>query len=200
MGLAVGTEQHRQAGSRTLVYRWNGCPGGALCCWRRKKGDPEEPADHALGRSRGGFGTKIHLLCDGGGVPLHFEITAGQRHESTEFEAVMEAVEIPQPVGRPRKRPRKLAGDKAYRVPRILDWLRSHGIQPVIPKKSNEKLRSGRPEQFDQLAYRGRNVVERCVGWLKECRRILSRFEKTALNFIGMIQLAMIERYLRILC
>ena len=132
-------------------------------------------------------------------MPLHFEVTAGQVHESAVFEEVMEAVEIPQPRGRPRRRPDKLAGDKAYRMPRILDWLRDHNIEPVIPPKSNEKTRPGRPESFDAEAYRGRNVIERCVGWLKECRRILSRFEKTALNYVGMMQTAFIERYLRIL-
>jgi transposase len=132
-------------------------------------------------------------------VPLHFEVTAGQVHESSAFEELMEAVEIPQPLGRPRRRPDKLAGDKAYRMPRILDWLRDHGIQPVIPRKSNEKSKVGRPESFDAEAYKGRNVIERCVGWLKECRRVLSRFEKTALNFVGMVQVAFIERYLRIL-
>jgi transposase len=139
------------------------------------------------------------LICDGNGVPLHAEITAGQVHEAHAFEEVMEAVEIPQPQGRPRRRPDKLAADKAYRVRWILAWLRDHGIQPVIPRKSNERQRPGRPESFDRDAYRGRNVIERCVGWLKECRRIMSRFEKTALNFLGMIHMAMIERYLRIL-
>ena len=111
----------------------------------------------------------------------------------------MEAVEIPQAQGRPRRRPDKLAADKAYRVHRILNWLRDHSIQPVIPRKSNERHRPGRPESFDKDAYRSRNVIERCVGWLKECRRIMSRFEKTALNFLGMLHMAMIERYLRLL-
>jgi len=145
------------------------------------------------------LGTKIHLLCDGNGVPLDFEITAGQVHESQAFEELMEAVKIPQPKGRPRSRPDKLAADKAYRMPRILAWLRDHGIQPVIPKKINEKPKVGRPESFDKEAYKGRNVVECCVGWLKECRRILTRFEKKAVNFVGMIHMAFIERYLRIL-
>ena len=170
-----------------------------LCRRGRKKRDPEEPEDHALGRSRGGLGTKIHLLCDGNGVPLHFEVTAGQVHESKAFEDVMEAVEIPQPKGRPRRRPDKLAGDKAYRMPRILDWLRNHKIEPVIPRKANEKVKPGRPETFDEEAYKGRNVIERCVGWLKECRRIGTRFEKLAVHFHGMLQLAMIRRYLKML-
>ena len=52
---------------------------------------------------------------------------------------------------------------------------------------------------FDRETYRQRNVVERCIGWLKECRRLLTRFEKLAVNFLGMVTIAMIERYLRIL-
>jgi transposase len=50
---------------------------------------------------------------------------------------------------------------------------------------------------FDADAYRDRNIVERLIGWLKECRRVFSRFEKTAKNFAGMIRLAFIQRYLR---
>ena len=54
-----------------------------MCGRRRKKGDPKEPEDHALGRSRGGFSTKIHLICDATGCPIHFELTPGQAHENT---------------------------------------------------------------------------------------------------------------------
>jgi hypothetical protein len=59
--------------------------------WRKKK-DPDEPADHALGRSRGGFSTKIHILCDGYGHPLHFHLTAGQAHETTELDPYSRAL------------------------------------------------------------------------------------------------------------
>ena len=55
-----------------MVRRWHTRPSRPLCWGRWEKNDPEEPADHALGRSRGGFSTKIHLLCDGKGHPLHF--------------------------------------------------------------------------------------------------------------------------------
>jgi transposase len=72
-------------------------------------GTPSEPADHALGRSRGGFGSKIHLVCDGKGLPMAVTVTAGQRHESTQFEAVMGQVRLPCKRGRPRRRPRRLA-------------------------------------------------------------------------------------------
>ena len=70
----------------------------------------------------------------------------------------------------------------------------------MIPQRSDQRARHrGRPLAFDRETYRRRNVVERCVGWLKECRRIATRFEKLALNYLAMLKLAMIERYLRIL-
>ena len=70
---------------------------------------------------------------------------------------------------------------------------------PVIPYKDNETARWNPKIKFDREAYRGRAVVEQCVGWLKEFRRIGTRFEKLAVNFHGMLQLAMINRYLRLL-
>lgn len=80
---------------------------------------------------------------------------------------------------------------------RLRDWLQERGIRPVIPHKDNEAARHDRRVKFDRVAYRGRAVVEQCVGWLKEYRRIGTRFEKLAVNFHGMLQLAMIRRYLR---
>lgn len=111
----------------------------------------------------------------------------------------MDGIAIPQRLGRPRRRPRKLAADKGYSVQRIRDWLRAHGIKPVIPHKDNERARKDGRTRFDKESYRQRAVVEQCVGWMKECRRIGTRFEKLALNFHGMLQLAIIGRYLRIL-
>ena len=94
--------------------------------------------------------------------------------------------------------PVALAGDKGYRADWIDEYLIELGIDPVIPSKENED-RDTRPVEFDRDAYRERNIVERLIGWLKESRRIFSRFEKTAKNFAGMIKLAFIQRYLRIL-
>jgi len=98
-----------------------------------------------------------------------------------------------------RHKPKKLAADKGYSVPRIRDWLMEQKIKPVIPHKDNEKARHDPNVKFDRQAYRGRCVAEQCVGWLKEFRRIGTRFEKLAVNFHGMLQLAMIRRYLRLL-
>jgi transposase len=84
-------------------------------------------------------------------------------------------------------------------VQRVRDWLTAQKIKPVIPHKENEAARHDLAVWFDRLAYRGRCVAEQCVGWLKECRRIGTRFEKLAVHFHGMLQLAMIRRYLRLL-
>jgi len=93
--------------------------------------------------------------------------------------------------------PVSLAGDKGYRADWIDNYLIDLGICPVIPSKENED-RDARPVEFDRDAYRDRNIVERLIGWLKESRRIFSRFEKTAKNFAGMIKMGFIHRYLRL--
>jgi len=102
-------------------------------------------------------------------------------------------------IGR-RSRPKRVAGDKGYSYPRIRRWLRRHRIEAVIPQRSDQLAQHrGRPLTFDKDAYRRRSVIECCIGWLKECRRIGTRFEKLALNFLAMIKLAIIRRYLRLL-
>jgi transposase len=125
-------------------------------------------------------------------------VTAGQVHESTQFESVV-ATFIASRKHRRRRKPRKLAGDKGYSVKRVREWLKARGIEPVIPHKDNEQARHDPATTFDKEAYRQRHVVEQCVGWLKEYRRIGTRFEKLAVNFHGMLQLAMIRRYLKLL-
>jgi transposase len=144
------------------------------------------------------------VVVDGKGTALAIEVTAGQVHESTCAESVIGqamACRIGRRRRRRRKRgkPRKLAGDKGYSVQRVRDWLKAQGIRPVIPHKDNELARWDGRVKFDKQTYRQRHVVEQCVGWLKEYRRIGTRFEKLAVNFHGMLQLAMIRRYLKIM-
>lgn len=142
--------------------------------------------------SRGGFGSKIHLACDKSGIPLSVKITAGQVHDSTQVEKVLERIRIPKSGrGRPKKKPGKVAADKAYSMPRIRRYLISRAIKSVIPRKSNQQ--DGR-ERFESHIYRNRNVIERLVGWLKESRRIGTRYEKLAINFLGMVHLAMLRQ------
>lgn len=138
----------------------------------------------------------MHLVTDGNGLPLAVEVTAGQAHESTVFEGVLNTVRIPVPRGRPRGRPLRLAGDKGYSYPRIRRWLRRHGIQAVIPRRKNQNPDDKR-HRFDRESYRRRAVVEQCVGWLKESRAVGTRFDKLAVNYKATVKLAMIQRYLR---
>lgn len=143
---------------------------------------------------------KIHLLCDAQGKPLHFHLTAGQAHESTVLDDVLIGADehLRDAEGDPIAWPVALAGDKGYRADWIDEYLLALDIKPVIPSKANED-RDARVVAFDRAAYRDRNIIERLIGWLKECRRIFSRFEKTARNFGGMIKMAFIQRYLRLI-
>lgn len=137
-------------------------------------------------------------MTDGKGRVLAVELTAGQCHDSTQFEAVMDGVSIPQRRGRPRRRPKAASADKGYSYPRIRLWLRNHHIKDVIPRRDDQRKDPGQATgKFDRQLYRRRSVVEQCIGWLKECRRIGTRFEKLAISFRAMLQLAIIQQYLR---
>ena len=181
--IASDTRSSSQSGEdrqETMVYRWHDRPRSQVRRGRRQKNDPEEPQDHAIGRSRGGLTCKIHLLCDGEGHPLHFHLTAGQTHESTVLDEVLIGADghLLDARGNPLAWPVALAGDKGYRAEWIDDYLLALGISPVIPSKENED-RDARKVAFDKEAYRNGNIVERLIGWLKACRRVFSRFEKT---------------------
>jgi transposase len=117
-------------------------------------------------------------------------LSPGQRHDSQFFETAFRAVRVPEPT-----LPARLAADKAYGSKAIRRWLDEHHIEDVIPTKANEEHRPS----FDKAAYRGRNVIERCVSWLKEARRVATRYEKLARNFLAMLKLAIADRLLRAL-
>jgi transposase len=131
-----------------------------------------EPADHALGRSRGGLHTKLHLVTDGAGLPLAVALSAGQAHESRTPRACSTrcACRAARPGG-PRRRPRRSPATRATatRHPR---WLRRHGVRAVIPERADQVRqrahRPGRKPQFDRAAYRRRSAIECTVGALKE--------------------------------
>src|SRR3954464_14503165 len=118
---------------------------------RRQKKDPAEPADHAWGRSRGGFSTKIHLLGDGHGHPLHFHLTAGQAHDNTASVPLLEGADesVVDGDGAPVAWPVALAGDKGYRAGWVDESLLGLEVKPVTPSKENED-RSVRPVEFDR--------------------------------------------------
>lgn len=143
----------------------------------------------------------MHLLCDANGHPLTFHLTAGQDHESTALIDLLVAADsdVVDHDGEAVAWPIALAGDKGYRADWIDEYVLELGMTPVIPSKKNED-RDARPIEFDGDAYRRRSIIEQLIGWLKECRRILTRFEKTAKNFGGFVKMAFIQRYLKIMC
>lgn len=165
------------------------------------KKSPSEPTDHGLGRSRGGFCSKIHLVCDGKGNPLGAVVSAGHRHDSAFFAEVLDRVSVPQPKGRPRTRPEVVIADKGYDGSPIRNYLRSRAIKAVIPPKQLKegavrRKRGPRPV-LDADQYKERNIIERLIGHLKNCRRIATRYEKHATSFLSMINLAFIKFYLK---
>lgn len=150
---------------------------------------PRSADDEALGRSQGGLSTKLHLRVEGNGRPITAVLTAGERHEQIALEAVLDTGAIPRRGrGRPRLRPRRVAGDKAYSSPTARARLRRRGILPVIPTKTDQP----RQRHFDRDAYRRRNLVERLINKLKQFRRIATRYEKRAANYLAMIIFGMI--------
>ena len=148
----------------------------------------EAQAKEALGRSQGGVSTKLHLRAEGGGKPIVAVLTGGERHEQIALEAVLDGGAIRRPGrGRPRLRPRRVAGDKGYSSPTARRRLRRRGIRPVIPTKSNEP----HDPAFDREAYRERNRIERLINRLKQFRRIATRYEKRGINYLAMLAIGM---------
>lgn len=140
----------------------------------------------------------MHLSADGRGLPLSVVVTPGQRHDSTQLGAVLDAIRVPRPgVGRPRKRPDQLIGDKGYSYPACRNLLRRRGIPHTIPQRSDQReqrtSRPGRKPGFDRRVYRGRNVVERCINRLKQWRAVATRYDKRAVNYrAGLVIAALI--------
>ena len=131
---------------------------------------------------------------DGKGLPLAFVLAPGQSHELIFAEEALNNVCVhTRKPGPPLRRPHALAGDKGYSAGWLREWMKAKNIEDVVPTKSNEK----RNERFDKEKYKRRNVVERSIGWLKESRRIATRYDKLALSFSCMLCLAQIATYLR---
>ncbi len=150
-------------------------------------------AREALGRSQGGFSTKLHLRAEGNGKPIAAVLTGGERHEQIALEALLDQGAIRRPGrGRPRLRPRRAAGDKGYSSQTARRHLWRRHIRPVIPSKSNRRRQPG----FDRAAYRRRNRVERLINRLKQFRRIATRYEKRAANYLGMVTIGMVLLWL----
>jgi putative transposase len=130
-----------------------------------------------LGRSRGGFSTKIHVAVNGLGLPVELILTPGQQADVTQAEALLND-----------HRPEAVMADKAYDSDSFIDAVKATGAQVVIPPKAN------RIEQrdFDRHLYRERNLIERFMNRIKQYRRVATRYDKKAQNFLAFVQVAAI--------
>jgi transposase len=123
-----------------------------------------------------------------------FFLSEGQRNEMVGFQALMESGEVKRAgtPGRPRLRPRRICADKGYAKGVVRRYLRGSGIRITIARRSNEH----RGGPFNREIYRTRNRVERLINRLKQFRRVATRYEKRAENYLAMLTLAAIKIWL----
>jgi transposase len=125
-------------------------------------------------------------------------VTAGQRHESTQLEPLLDAIRVPRPgSGRPHKRPAHLVADRGYRYTTCRRLLRRRGIAHTIPERSDQQAararrgaRGGRPPRVAAVRDRQRNVVERAIARRKQHRAVATRYDKLAVSYHSWLVLA----------
>ena len=157
----------------STVVRAHACAAGATASHANAE---------ALGRSRGGFGCKIHALTDALGLPVRFILTGGQAADITQ------AIPLTKYIGSTDT----LLADKGCDANTLLDWLRQREIVAVIPPKANRKVQ----RSCDWYQYKARHVIECMFGKLKYFRRIAARYEKKASHFMEMLAFAAVLLWL----
>jgi transposase len=135
----------------------------------KKSGGQE---NQALGRSRGGFSTKIHACVDALGNPLRFLLTGGQRHDITQAEDLIADFEF-----------ERVIADRSYDAEEFLTRITAKEAEAVIPPRKNRKsLR-----KYDRHLYKERHLIECFFNKIKHYRRLFSRFEKLDQRLLGFL-------------
>lgn len=135
-----------------------------------------------MGRSRGGYSTKLHVSVNGLGLPVELQLTPGQQADVMQAASLLKGYQ-----------PDAVLADKGYDSDALIKTIEAKGAEAVIPPKSNRK----EPRDYDKDLYKERNLVERFVSRIKHYRRVATRYEKTARNFLGFVYVASIMVLLR---
>lgn len=151
-----------------------------MCRWWVKKNGSQ--AEQSLGRSRGGFSTKIHLLVDALGNPLRFLLTAGQRHDITQAEGLIDSFQFD-----------SVIADKGYDSDAFLQTIAGREAEAIIPARK----RRIDPRDYDAHLYKERHLVECFINKIKWFRRIFTRYDKLARRYTAFLHLAATLIWLR---
>jgi transposase len=129
--------------------------------------------EQALGRSRGGFSTKVHILVDALGNPLRVRLTPGQCHDSTQAVLLLEDLTF-----------ERVIADRAYAGRAVVEQVEASGAEVVIPPHQSAK----QPREYDRWWYRERHLVECFINKITQFRRVFSRFDTLAQRYLGFVQ------------
>jgi len=146
--------------------------GGARAPARGRR--PKKEGPQAIGRSRGGWTSKIHAVVDALGNPVRWLLTGGEVADITQAEPLLEGLNA-----------EAVLADKGYDADALIDSIQASGAMAVIPPKRNRVVQ----RNYDRHLYKDRNLVERFFNRIKQFRRIATRYEKLARNYLSFLNL-----------
>jgi transposase len=163
-------------------HEWHSIDATIVRAHQHASGARGGPENQALGKSRGGLSSKIHMKVDALGMPLQFQLTGGEVHEASQAEELI------------NENCDYLIADRGYDSNKIRDLCQEKGIRVVIPGRKCRK----EVIAFDEHIYKERNSVERFFCRIKQFRRIATRYDKTAIMFRGALTLVSIILWLQV--